>query len=306
MKITNNFNLPQPLLTAMAGFERQYLEKRPFNRMSVTELSMPILMKKLRDFHFDELQEDASDGIWRLLGSAIHRVLEHSANSSALVEERLNTDIEEFKITGQADHYEDGILSDYKVTSAYAVGDAKSEWVEQLNCLALLYERAGFLVEQIQVIAILRDWSRARTVDSDYPQIPVAVIQVERWSIEKTEDFIKNRVSLHRQATVLKTEEVQVCSETERWKKQDKFAVMKVGNKRATSVFDLQEPAIVEMQRLQSKYPKEKYIIDFRKGEDTRCMSYCSVSQFCPYWKSKMNELIAKEIDKPEMVAEIG
>ena len=42
---------------------------------------------------------------------------------------------------------------------------------------------------------------------------------------------------------------------------------------------------------------KAKLYIEYRPGTDTRCESYCSVSQHCPQLKKKLNEIAEKELE---------
>ena len=75
MKITNRMNLPQPLVSA--------IERDPYVR--VGDVSVTSLAKSPRQFwlerrHAEEIEEDASDRIWALLGSIGHKILERAGD----------------------------------------------------------------------------------------------------------------------------------------------------------------------------------------------------------------------------------
>jgi len=275
MQLTNNFNLPSAIVNAVKGFEHDYKTGRKDTAFSVTELISPPLIARLKKEHFDEIKEDVSDRIWVLIGSAVHSVLEHSAKSNDLVEERLFTEVQGIRISGQADHYDtDGkILSDYKITSVWSVlNGSKPEWEAQLNILAYLYEGAGFPVEKLQVVAILRDWTESRVDGGNYPSIPVKVVDVPRWTKERTETYITARVALHLQATC------EECSKEERWESDTVFAQMKKGRKSAVKLHDTEEEA-------NKACTERDHYVEVRPGRRTRCERYCSVSQFCSYYQ---------------------
>ena len=74
MKITNNHNLPQSVVSAVSN--------DPYDRggsdYTCTELISPVRQVMLRHRHGDEITEDASDRVWSLLGQAVHHILERA------------------------------------------------------------------------------------------------------------------------------------------------------------------------------------------------------------------------------------
>ena len=118
-----------------------------------------------------------SDGIYRLIGSAIHKILEWGDADNALKEERLSIDFDGWKVNGKLDLYHgEGLIQDYKITTVWAwILGNKIDWERQLNIYAALYRENGFDVEdKIQVVAIFRDWSKRKAMFQEgYPTGPM-------------------------------------------------------------------------------------------------------------------------------------
>lgn len=292
MKITNNNNLPEALVAA--------IRNDPYNRgrsdITVTQLISPPRIVLLNEMYDDQIEEDASDRIWSLFGSAVHAILEQSGTESEIVEKRIYIEEHGWTVGGQLDNLSirDGVLSDYKVTSVFAVKDGgKDEWEAQLNVLAYMLSRQEepIVVFKLQIVAILRDWRMAEALrDPDYPQSNVVVLDIPMWSSGAQEEYIHERVMLHQGCRVLADtgaiNEVPECSEEERWEKPTKWAVMKKGARRATKLHNSEEGAKKHLDSLD-----RNYYIEFRPGERTRCERYCGASIFCNHFqKYKENQ----------------
>ena len=74
-----------------------------------------------------------------------------------------------------------------------------------------------------------------------------------------------------------------MCTATERWRKEDKFAVMKSGRKSAWRLFDTEQLAL-DFIKSQNMVKGVGCDIVHRKGEDVRCQHYCKVNQFCDHF----------------------
>jgi hypothetical protein len=87
---------------------------------------------------------------------------------------------------------------------------------------------------------------------------------------------VRNRIHVHTEAFFEDETggEIAPCTPEEMWEKQEKFAVMKEGGKRAKSVHDTRQEAEIAL-------PAKGYFIEHRPGERTRCESFCQVSAFC-------------------------
>jgi hypothetical protein len=288
MKLTNKYNLPQTFVNVL---NRPTYTKGKAH-LSATEIINSPRIVQLKKIHWDNLEEDVADKVWAIFGTAIHAVLELGKDEHHIIEQRLHANVDGWDISGAIDLQrveDDGIIvADYKTTGAWAVMNEKSEWEQQLNIYAWLVEKVKKVpVKKVEIIAIIRDWNRrdAQTREG-YPEAPIKVIDVPLWSFEKRESFIKERIHLHSNALFATetSEDLPECSPSEMWEKPAFWAVRKIGNKRATAVFDTEDKALAKIEEMGKGYE-----IEFRPGERTRCANFCQVRDFCGQWKEYNN-----------------
>ena len=279
MKITNKFNVPE---TLVALAKRNYYSKGKSD-YSVTEIISPPQIQVLRRKHWSEMEQDVTDQIWSMLGSALHVVAERGQTAGHVTEERLSVTIDDVVLSGAIDlqHEEEGqvVITDYKFTSAWALRQDKPEWEAQQNIYAWLVSKVKERpVKAVRICALIRDWSRREAQNkADYPQAPVQVIELPLWPLEKTEAYIRERIELHREAKVKNDweEELPPCSEDERWLRGTTYAVKKEGRKTAVRVFDDEEQAKALAEEV-------KGFVEIRKGEAVRCTgNFCGVNKWC-------------------------
>lgn len=296
MKITNKHNLPKALVRAIENDGYSYT-----GNISVTQMISPPRLRWLTIRHYDELEEDVTDRIWALLGSAVHTILERAEDKHAddLQEIRLETETNGWVWSGQGDVWQaPDELMDYKVTSAWAaIGDIKPEWDTQLNLLAFLYRKAGFPVNRLSIVAIFRDWSKYKMMQSEnYPRRPVQRIDIPIWSDLECEEYAFKRIAIHKKSEAVKDNDLPFCTANEMWEKPTKYAIMKNKNKRATRVLESEEEAGILLAALEVKHPKDNFKLKKREGERTRCNGYCPVSFFC----NQYSEYLGLEEDQNE------
>lgn len=277
MQLTNVSGLPEPIVRAIAndGYSRGTA------RISVTQLIAPPRQVALMRTHWDDLDEDAGDRIFSLLGQAVHEILRR-ADMEALTERRLSVTVEGWEVSGAFDRLvftPQGKMQDYKVTSVWAVRDgAKREWCEQLNTYAHLAREHGYAVDALEVVAILRDWSKLRAQrEADYPAQQVVVIPIELWPPERAAAFLADRVRAHQAAETA----LPACTDEETWRRPDVWAVMKDGRKSAVRLCETEADA-----RALAGDTKGMSVV-LRKGEAIRCQSYCAVARFCDQFLSE-------------------
>ena len=277
MRLTNNAGLPSPLVKAVSNdsYDRGQCD------FTVTELLVPSRAWSLSRQHEQEIVEDASDLIWRLLGQIGHLVLERAADP-AYSERRFFAKVAGKMVSGRADlHFDGGYYHvwDYKFTSVYAVSDGvKPEWEQQVNMLRWLIHENNKLEEQFDypidkgsICAIYRDWSKPKAGrDQKYPQHGVQVFPVNLWPYPQTLKFIEGRIQAHLAAQSA----LPQCSDEERWATKEVWAVKKHGNKRAERLFDNEEMAEAAARLW-------KMEVEQRPKEFKRCALYCRGYPFC-------------------------
>lgn len=278
---TNKFNLPEPIVKAVQWSDRP--EAKP-NHYSVTTLLRPPQARALEKFHDSEITQDVSDGLWRLLGQAVHSVVERASNGSPGAELSLSSPIpggEGSVLTGTTDHidFKSGVLTDYKITSVWSflLGD-KMDWVAQTNMYKWLAEKIiDKPIQQLQIIAILRDHQKSKVVvdNPDYPPVPLIVQPVEIWDKSKVEGFILDRLVRHQCAE--QNPSVVPCTSEERWERIGKFAVIKKGMKKAVRLLDSKE----EAGKYAAALKIDGLTVEERPSKQTRCESYCLAAPWC-------------------------
>ena len=272
MRLTNKHGFPQPLVDSVR--HRPYDNEGSY--ITATGLLNPPLQKKLKAIHDDEIEEDVIDNIWSLLGTTGHKILEN-CSTTGISEKRLFTNIAGKKFSGQFDYLSlwDGDLTDYKFTSVWSVVYGHEEWGRQLNILHWLLYVNGYWAERLSICAILRDWDKRKAKqDQNYPQAQVVMVPYPVWSLEEQENYIAERLAMHMAAD---EDIVSVCSDEERWKKKDVWAVKKGKNKKAVRLYDNQEAA--DNRAVDEGDP---HWVEFRPGSYPRCDDYCPVRKFCP------------------------
>ena len=113
MKITNIHGMPDAVVEAV----RNDPYSRGDSKYSVSDLVTPPRIVHLTRRHDDEISVDVVDRFWALFGQVAHGILER-AGGGGEVEKRYFADIDGVTVSGQVDLIKDGIIYDYKTTSA--------------------------------------------------------------------------------------------------------------------------------------------------------------------------------------------
>jgi hypothetical protein len=102
---------------------------------------------------------------------------------------------------------------------------------------------------------------------------------VNLWPADIVETYIQLRLKAHGDAQHV----LPLCSPEERWERPSKFALMKGGNKRATSLHDTNaeaEKALVVAVTADIKNAAS-IRIEQRPAESIRCQQYCPARPVC-------------------------
>ena len=322
MKITNNFNLPEELVTAVRNREYNKGEAD----YSATGLLQPPQIQVLTGWNYANLVTDVSDSIWSLFGSAVHHILEKAAgqDKQQLAEERLygvvnmaeQGEADKFvTISGMFDRYEKSLFSidDYKVTSVWKAtkGELK-DWTAQLNIYNWLFSQnySSLPVERLRIHAILRDWSfreakKSKEIGGDYPLSQVLTIDIPIWHLSQTLNYIEDKIYRLELAKTAKNSfelaQMFPCSVEDRWAKPDSWAVWSPSKNRTQKVFTSDESTPIDACERDARLyaagmsaPGYKAVL--RRGESIRCDNFCLAKDFCAQYKTMTTNEVNSEV----------
>ena len=300
--ITNNKGFPEALVKAVTNdsYSRGTADR------SVTGLLAPPRQAALIERHGDMISEDVSERTFALYGQLVHLLLERAGEQSrnAINEERLYAEVGGWTISGQTDtltlteDQRSWIISDYKFVTSYKFKRSYSgelvipeDYEQQLNLYSHLLRENGFKVDGLKIVAIYRDWSKLEAKrDKNYPQLGAETHDIPLWSEDKAKAFIEERVRLHQDAMFLGNKYAEAasnlpeCTDEERWAKPDKFALMPTAKSaRARKLFNSEVDATAWAA---ANNMKPGWVIEHRRGVNTRCESYCLVSEYCTQFQA--------------------
>lgn len=205
------------------------------------------------------------------LGTAMHAVLEANVDPSQgeIAEERMYAILHGVKVSGKFDHLEKKCLFDYKTTRS-SQDAMKDDHRTQVNANAYLAIQNGHEVERVAIVYIQMDWSYMQsTLNPLYPQSPFKIF-VEDYNETLATNFLNRAIPEHLEAL---NGNPRPCTREEKWQKDDSFALMKPGAKRASKVCATRAEA--------ESLLKPGQFIQERPGERTFCSCFCGYPQ-CP------------------------
>ena len=286
MKLTNKYGAPGSIVDA--------IHNDPYTKdgadFSVTELIKPPQIRRLWQEHEDEISIDVRDEMFKLLGTAVHNLLDSapkcgqcdpcdSCDGTGVIddgktrEKRFHANHDGTSISGAVDLIgDDGAVIDYKVTSTYSVKRGlKEDWEKQLNLYAWLLRQNGVAVTSLNIVAICRDWARSKVGTYQYPDSMVVTLKVPVWSDSRQDRYIAERIRVHSMESTLP------CTTEERWARG---AYKVTGGRGRPKPFDSRHEA--EKHLMVTDNPKLKIIE--AEAKYIRCEDWCEVAPFCPQW----------------------
>jgi hypothetical protein len=284
MKINNKLNLPEGLVKAVKT-ERHNAERC----ISATTLLQGVKQIILTDRHWEELEDDVSDRIWAIWGTAVHSLLEQEGETD-FTEQEMSYKVSGITVTGRIDNYDmaSETIYDYKTASVNKIkfSDFK-DWYLQGMIYAWLLTRNKFPVKHCRFIALLKDHSKTEAMrDHQYPKNPVFVYEfpVTAKGIFEIGAFIRNRVNGYEKYLKTPDDNIPPCLPEERWDRPSVFAVKKEGRQRAVRLFDVKEEAEQKAAELGTGH-----FVEHRPGESVKCLNYCLCCGFCNYYREQVN-----------------
>ena len=285
--ITNEMNLPRPFVDAVKG-GYGYTPKR----YSVTSLLKGTREAILQRRHQAEIREDASDRVWAILGTAVHRVLQDSeAGDGQLKEVKLEAKVGEYTLSGIFDLYdpETGLVTDYKVASVWkAIYADYSDWRMQLLLYAWLLRENGHDPKGGEIVAILRDHSKTKAEFGQHPPHPVMVKRFDftPGDIDGAGEWLRKRFAEISQAEDMPDGLLPLCTKEERWHRGECWAVKKKGAKKAYRLFKYEDWGLRGMTEAELCADALGYEVEHRLGQDVKCEGYCPAREFCVHYKA--------------------
>jgi hypothetical protein len=270
-KLTNKLNYPSPIVRAV----RENFHKPEEGIFGITSLCDSPTVRHYRINAWDDIVVDADDFLWAMFGTAFHQYLSKYVDSRAASEESLIMRLGDAVVRGQLDMREQGILSDFKVTSAWSFVFGKESWHQQLNMYSLLCEANDRPINRLFIQAFLRDWTQTNAwrYSPQYPKKKFFKVEIPLWSKERRMQFVRDRLADHKKGP-------RPCTAEERWQAPTKWAVMKQGVKTARKVCDTQDDAKAWIGKQKNA---DKLSIIKRPGGCRRCSDYCFVRSVCEY-----------------------
>jgi hypothetical protein len=295
MKITNNYNLPKPILNSLKN--NRYKKGRW--DYSISDLIKPPQELKLKKEHYKDITKDITDCMFALEGTILHNILQGSfldkikrhiknifSNQKEIIEKRKYIRIKNKTISGQPDRVlidkknKTVIIQDWKRVSVWKdiIGDY-TDYETQLNCYAFFYERLGYKVKSLELILFFRDWSYTNAQrKAEYPKQQIITKKIKKWSAVVTLDYIFTAIE------DLREKKTRPCTKNEMWIRDEAFAVKQKNVQKAKRVFATKAEA---QNYIDENFNDNKNIyIEYRPGTATKCERYCDVSNFCTQYKN--------------------
>jgi len=277
VNITNMHGAPESILQAVTA--------DPYTKgeadFSVTELIKPPQINRLWAEHENKISMDVRDEFWKLLGRGVHNVLEQYSDGG-VSEERHFAKVGDVTVSGAIDLVDNGMVTDYKVTSTYSVMKGlKPEWEQQLNMYSWLLRQNDISSSSLRIVALCRDWIKSRSDRSQkYPASPIVILPVPKWPDEQQDQYIEERVRVHMDESTIP------CTSEERWAR-GKYMVTGTDVKlKKPKLFDTLMEASVWTQGKENPVKGIAYQITETTPTYVRCEgNWCGVRDFCPQYQ---------------------
>jgi hypothetical protein len=252
--------------------------------------------KEIDEFPFTH--EKIVNSLKSFKGTAIHNHFEYmlrrfmgkNKNKGYLIERRIWDRIAGRKISGKFDAYLNGCLYDWKTTSVWKriFGDW-TDFEKQLNMYAYLLGTCGIKVSVLSIIAWYLDWDKNKIWgDPEYPKTEIEQIVIgDLWPVKEQKDFLYGRIKAMKDNENLPDDELDHCTSKEMWEKDDTYAVMRPGQKRAVASKGMTTKGKAEHYIKNAKQEDaDTFQIECRVGGRAKCAEYCQAAPFCNQYQA--------------------
>jgi hypothetical protein len=293
MKLTNYFNVPRPFYEAI---KKMSWKPNP-DKLYVTQLGQPPMIRHLQIKYWDEMEVDASDFFYRLFGQAMHHVLEDAAKDlpDVVVEKSYSIPAEVFgiEISMRVDWIEGTpyvTVGEAKTAGVMSIKNGvKDDWIYQANVYRYAINFIDkVLVKKLKAYILLRDWIPSKLREDGYPRTPFVELDIPILPLEEVHRWIQERVNIHLSTPVPQ------CTMEDKWQDPDHYAVMEKGKVKAIAAtvvgedgerrnIESKEEAeeIIHGKGLTKEYERGKIYIATRVGEPRHCLFYCDCREIC-------------------------
>lgn len=274
----NKYNLSDRVIRVLKG---KYKERRPeLNRLSITDLIDDPLPRILYINHWDDIVRDYSDLFTMVQGIALHSRYEDCAGDDEDTEHKFEDVIDGIIVVGKADSYFDGTLLELKQTGVYGPKYRLPKWTKQMNCYA--WQRRMRKIEEVKELLVdvwYRDWKQGNVHWRDYPPIPYEYINLDLWSFDKQDKYIRSQVQKHLSYPVFDNPEQyeKPCSDKQRGIRWEAY---KGKNKTPTKVGDTYDG-------VNQWCEQQPYKFDIRQSKSIFCERYCRARSVCKFAKGE-------------------
>ena len=306
MHYINQHDIPLPL--AVWLLHDEYDHKADPTYISATTLLTPIKAIILsRRVDYDDIVMDISELVSAKKGTAYHDSIEKAwkdpihrtkalkalgipekeiakidvnnadAQTPIFIENRSEKKIDGYTITGKYDFIGDGILHDFKSTSAYTWVFGSMDEKYQLQGSIYRWLNPDIIKSDfIRIWFIFTDWQQnLARANKDYPQYQIKYKDIPLLSLAETERYIKQRIKLIDKYKDSDQDLIPRCTDEDLWRSETKYKYYsKPDAARATKVFDTNAEAQRYLHQKKIGFVKEV------KGEVKRCLR-CPAYSIC-------------------------
>lgn len=272
-------------------------ESLPPNTIRVTTLLKSTREILLTQRHWDEIEQDVSDMIWLLFGTAVHSILEaQPEQDTEFKEERLTNPFQirdkTYNVSGKFDlfDYAKKEITDYKTTSVWKVIHQDfDDYRKQMLIYAYLLRLIGIDAKRGTVVMILKDHKKSSAkTELSYPAYPIAekTFEFDDADFANIAEFVENKLIDIYNNEEVPDDELPLCTSDERWNSGTVYKVMKKGSKRSSKNFyESKGESRIQAEMYKEEHGLSHVIVEY--GKDNKCEDYCLAAPYCNQYKSK-------------------
>ena len=291
IRYTNNNNIPLPLAVYLATDHYDYDP----TAISATSLLKPVrqIVLKPRVPQTEQLI-DVDSLIQSSLGTSIHNGIEHAwttnyaramrelghdqdlidrviinPNPELVTDDQVPIYMEQrhyrmieiggqkYKISGKMDFIANGILHDFKSTSAFTYKHSNKDEDYRLQGSIYRWLAPEIITgDYIRIHYIFMDWAKYKLLsEKNYPPKRMHSVKLSLLSLEETEEFIRQKLTQIIEQQTLPEQEITFCNDRELWRSEDTFKYYKnpenagVPGKRSTANFTTMAEAHARLEK---------------------------------------------------------